>query len=246
MNWSKVEKLHGNDACWLWRGVTVNGYPQAGRYEHRYQPVRKVYEQFVGQIIGRAPVRQRCGNRACVRPDHLIIGIDEAMSRKRTAERFARYVETAGPDECWPWRGLKSHNGYGRLWNGERLIPATHYAWEQSCGPVPLGMCVLHRCDNPPCCNPAHLWLGTQAENVADRDEKGRTCNGDRHWSRQFPERQPRGEARVGAKLTDDKVRRIRELSRNGWTQQRIAKSIGLSQAGVSRVLRGHTWAHVT
>ena len=76
--------------------------------------------------------------------------------------------------ECWEWRGLRDKHGYGR----KGPYKTTHrLAWEWANGPVPAGMCVLHRCDNPPCCNPDHLFLGTQADNLADMVAKGRHHN---------------------------------------------------------------------
>lgn len=77
--------------------------------------------------------------------------------------------------ECWVWVGHSDKNGYGRLrWNW-REIGAHVASWECANGPVPSGFCVLHRCDNPACVNPKHLWLGTIGDNNRDRHLKGRT-----------------------------------------------------------------------
>jgi len=72
------------------------------------------------------------------------------------------------------WSGSRGRDGYGSIHVGPQTILTHRLAWELAHGPIPDGLCVLHHCDNPPCCNPAHLWLGTPADNAADRDAKGR------------------------------------------------------------------------
>lgn len=87
-------------------------------------------------------------------------------------ERFRSRVDVRGPDECWEWTAGRMPHGYGAIWD-----TSIGLAWELAHGPIPDGLWVLHRCDNPPCCNPAHLWLGTQADNDNDRKVKGRSRN---------------------------------------------------------------------
>jgi hypothetical protein len=91
------------------------------------------------------------------------------------ADRLWARVTIAGPDECWPWQERsRLREGYGKMYVAGRVLPAHRIVWTLVNGPVPVGLFVLHRCDNPPCCNPAHLFLGTKADNTHDMIAKGR------------------------------------------------------------------------
>ncbi len=100
-------------------------------------------------------------------------------------------------------------------------------------GPIPDGQCVLHRCDNPPCVNPTHLFLGTRADNNADREAKGRGVPSP-------------GERNGRAKLNPEKLAMIHRMRAEGATQQAIADVVGVSQVQVGKVLRGKAWGEVT
>jgi hypothetical protein len=89
-------------------------------------------------------------------------------------ERVFAKIDRRGPDECWLWRGRKTVCGYGEVRFGGKSQLAPRVVYSLAVGPIPDGLYVLHRCDNPPCCNPAHLFVGTQRDNVADMMAKGR------------------------------------------------------------------------
>lgn len=100
-------------------------------------------------------------------------GYDETPGVVRFWEKVDR---TGGPDSCWPWTGAapKHRGGYGLFQSNQKPKGSHRVAWEFANGPIPPGMQVLHRCDNPPCCNPAHLWIGTPQDNMSDKMNKGR------------------------------------------------------------------------
>lgn len=154
---------------------------------------------------------------------------------------------------CWLWMGSVGTDGYGVVKANGATIGAHRVSWASCYGPIPPGLFVCHRCDNPPCVNPAHLFLGTQADNMADRRRKGRNAlcgaKGDKNGMRKHPERRARlkGSAASGAKLSETQVAEIRGLLNNGVKQAAIAHHYGVTPSTVSRIRtqgRGG-WSHV-
>jgi hypothetical protein len=140
-------------------------------------------------------------------------------------------------DGCWRWTGGTSGakaGGHGQFWFGNRMVRAHRVAWELATGKSPGAMCVCHRCDNPLCVNPDHLFLGTQTDNIADMVAKGRQ------------QRVPRpGEANTQARLTDDDVRQIRAANDAGEGRHAIAARYGISPNHAYRIATRRNWAHV-
>jgi hypothetical protein len=119
------------------------------------------------------------------------------------AHFWSRVDRTAGESGCWLWSGSLGTGGYGLCGHQKRVKRSHRIAWELTHGPIPDGMVVCHRCDNPPCCNPAHLFLGTLADNVRDMVAKGR------NWQASVTEC-PQGHSLSGDNLyTDPAGRRV-------------------------------------
>lgn len=93
---------------------------------------------------------------------------------KTPGERFDAKVDKSGPGGCWVWTGKRSREGYGRFSLDGRLVNAHRWSWERAVGPIPNGLLVCHHCDNPPCVNPEHLFVGTIQDNTRDMLAKGR------------------------------------------------------------------------
>jgi hypothetical protein len=146
-------------------------------------------------------------------------------------DRFWGKVDHSG-DGCWVWRAGRNRRGYGtfRLKSGSAL--AHRVAFELEHGPIPPGMHVCHHCDNPPCVNPAHLFLGTDADNVADMMAKGRKRTV-----------VPTGESHPSAKLTWAKVAEIRRLyAAGGHSQRDLGRQFGVGLCAIQGVVTRKTW----
>ena len=181
-----------------------------------------------------------CGNTAVKRLGHMRNGTTSSCGciersgagspRKRLAsliapkreyrpwetdeERYKGYENATGADECWSWIGARDAAGYGTMHYGKKRKAAHRLAWEKVNGAIPNGLCVLHKCDNPPCVNPAHLFLGTRAANIADCITKGRFF---------MPKR----------RLSDDAVRHIRSSPE---TQDGLAKKYGVAIGTINHI----------
>lgn len=140
-------------------------------------------------------------------------------------ERFCAKV--AFGKSCITWTAAKDKRGYGVFRLGGRMVAAHRASYSFFMGYIPEGQSVLHRCDNPPCVNPQHLFIGTQADNMADKSAKGRVL---------------RGSAHQNSKLTEADVKSIRANLRIGIPQSVIAVGMGVSQTTISNIAKGKTW----
>lgn len=155
------------------------------------------------------------------------------------AERVALFwSHVQKSDGCWEWQGRRTSRGYGRttgrLLGGPRTARAHRVAWELTNGPIPGGLGVLHRCDNPPCCNPDHLFLGTAADNAADMVAKGRA-----HHPK------GKGEQSPAARLTTAQVMFMRTLRSRGASILQLEALFGVSNQQVSKITSGKSWGHL-
>lgn len=135
---------------------------------------------------------------------------------------------------CWEWAGWRNPEGYGGLRiEGQTRELAHRVAWVMYQGAIPGGLCVLHKCDNPPCVRPCHLFLGTWGDNNRDTHQKGRA-------------RPARGERSGTSKLTEDQVHEIRSLSEEGVSGVDLAHRFNVTSATISNIIHRITWKHLT
>ena len=142
-------------------------------------------------------------------------------------ERFWSKVDrSGGPDACWPWMGGRRAKGYGLFWLDGRGRNANRVAYELDRGhpPPPERPFVLHHCDDPPCCNPKHLYSGTAAENTADAKLKGRLAH----------------------RLTEKDVHEIRRRAASGESMRALGRTFNVSKSTISLIVLRRTWAHIS
>jgi len=158
------------------------------------------------------------------------------MPRKYTTEErinafWNKVAITADDNQCWEWKAMLFPNGYGRMKVGGKDTLAHRIAWMHPNYIIPKGMCVCHSCDNPKCCNPKHLWLGTNQENTADKVSKNR---------------QTMGESVNTCKLSPIQVVEVRLRYASGETNSsKLAREFGISAAGMRLIIKRINWKQV-
>lgn len=148
-------------------------------------------------------------------------------------DRVWRHISPEPNTGCWLWAGHVGHFGYGRSWDESKrgFITAHRMVYEALAGPIPAGLFLCHRCDNPSCVNPAHFFLGTKRDNNADKIAKGR---------------QARGRRIALAKLDEPLVREMRaKYAAGGVTIQELADEFGVANSGCSRIINRKLWGWV-
>lgn len=154
------------------------------------------------------------------------------LRKQKTLEDAFREKFTPGhPSECWEWHGQVANTGYGRVSYGKsRRMLAHRASYQIHRGSIPNGMVVCHKCDNPICVNPDHLFLGTQTDNMADKQQKGR---------------QAKGEKSGPSKLTRSQVKEIRAQYQRGALQEDLAAQFGVVRSHISQIVNRKTWKHI-
>lgn len=158
------------------------------------------------------------------------------MEKVTLEEAFWQKVDKKGPTECWEWTACrhKGKHAYGQLRYEQILYRAHRLSYVLSNGDIPDGLFVLHSCDNPPCVNPAHLYLGTAGDNIREAVARGR------HKQARSP-----GERHPCHKLKTEQVLKIRELYATGlWTQKELGAIYGVTQANISLIVT-KGWKHL-
>lgn len=152
---------------------------------------------------------------------------------------------TRMPNGCLEYMEGKDKDGYGKFWLNGKTLRAHHAAWFFKHHEMPH-LCVLHKCDNPRCCDPEHLFLGTNADNMADKVSKGRQPSGD---AMRYMESRHRGSKHFRTKLTEEQVIRIREIAKplrrkRQWRPQ-LAAEFGISVHNLADIIARRTWTHI-
>lgn len=161
------------------------------------------------------------------------------MFRQSTPETFWKKVDQrGGPDACWPFTGLLE-GGYGRITYQRKVFLTHRLASILTSGPIPDGIQVRHKCDNPPCCNPAHLERGTVLDNMRDRKVRKR------HWKDRGTYKIPCGEKNVKSHLTDAIVLEMKKAMAAGETSKSVADRFGTTQKNIYHIRHGYSWRHI-
>lgn len=151
--------------------------------------------------------------------------------RATLRERFNAKFVVDGESGCWVWAGAKrGQYGHGHMKVGHHFVGASRVAWMLHRGEIPDGLFVCHRCDNPPCVNPEHLFLASPVENTADMIRKGRNARGTGH---------------PNAKLTERDIVEIRDAASSGERLRSIAKRLGVAASTVADIAHRRAWRHV-
>ncbi len=170
--------------------------------------------------------------------DRVKAGLIRVNRLSSAVLRFWLSVDKEGPihpahGQCWQWIGYRDKRGYGRH-QGTQQSPLAHrYSWGIHYGEVPSGAAILHRCDNPSCVNPSHLFVGTNAINNLDKTSKGR---------------QAKGEGFITTKLTELQVLEIKKRYR-AWSKtdgpRQLAREFGVGSSTICRIASGQLWKHL-
>lgn len=183
---------------------------------------------------------KQCGKEFYVYPSNIKLGLGKFCGqacywkslRSPMADRFFNFIGSVTESGCILWKGFTNEDGYGKIVTDTKGIqsPAHRVSYEFFVGPVPPGVWVLHKCDNPSCINPTHLFLGDNLINIADKTAKGR---------------QSRGESHGRAVLTETQVKRIRKLHSEGEFIRALAREYDVDRATIASIVHRRNWKHI-
>lgn len=212
------DKISG---CWIYQTKTTNPpFHIDGKIK---KSVRTVSLFLKNGVWENATIEVKCGNFHCVNPDHFLIV-------RSWEDRFWFYVnKQTSPEECWEWVGHKDIKGYGLL-NHPYSTKAHRLSWLLHFGEIKNNLLVCHKCDNPSCVNPNHLFLGTVQDNNRDKEQKGR-------------HRGAKGERNFGSVLTQKQVDVIRFLyDSNQYSTYDLSEVFQVSRNCISKIINNKTW----
>ncbi len=153
------------------------------------------------------------------------------MAKYTTPEEFWNSVNISKDSECWEWLGCRASNGYGKVYYQKRTYTAHRIAYFVTFNIIlPPTQCICHTCDNRICCNPSHLFVGSNKDNSYDMIKK---------------QRQARGESQGLSRLTADNVIYIRDMYSKGISMYALAKQLTVNKGTISAVIKRKTWKHI-
>lgn len=144
-------------------------------------------------------------------------------------ERFESKIMPEPNTGCWIWMDFLSYKGYGQFWVNGKFNKAHRFSYELYKSEIPVHKLVCHSCDNPSCVNPDYLFIGTNQDNMNDRNNKNRQAIGEK----------------IKKKLTIEKVRLIKQSLKNGVSEKELSLSFGVSQGNINYIKNNKIWSHV-
>ena len=221
----RITKL--DDGCWKVSSPSfrVNGKP--------YSVVRLFLDVLKPNelpLFSHPEIGRTCGNSFCVNPEHLFYkSVWHRFWEKVDKENSEKYYDGT---RCWEWKGAVDGGGYGALMitHSPYTREKSHrFSWLIHNGQISNDMWVLHHCDNPPCVNPSHLFLGTNTDNMRDKMNKGRNVN-------------MRGKLNGMCKLSENDVREIVELHNQGISYRKLSNQFGIGNTQIARIIHKESW----
>jgi len=195
-----------------------------------------------------APMGKREVGRRSRNPGRRLPNLFHEFSANDRKRFNSKVAKTSDSSQCWEWTGYKCKEGYGRIkWMNKTSSTLAHrVAYVMHTGDN-TSLLVCHRCDNPSCCNPSHLFTGTDKDNSDDRDSKGRLkirFGNDNH-AHTNPEIMARGEHNGNARFTADDIRHIRKLHNDGMSYKAVGRAMATSGTYVAQIVRREFWKHI-
>jgi hypothetical protein len=230
--WDKVE-IKGDNDCWIWKGfINKSNIGIFNIHKQQFQAHRISYELKYGNTNNKDHIIHICENSSCINPVHMYsknqnIPIELNIFFKKI---FWEKVNIVGKEDCWNWLFSTDGSGYGHFSFFDKMYKAHQVSYKLTNGEIPIGMCVLHKCDNPLCCNPEHLWLGTQQENIEDMVQKNRN-------------NKPKGSLNGRAKLNEILVSEIRyKYKTEDILQKELAIEYNVAVVTIARIIENRAW----
>ena len=229
----RVVHLCEPDVCSEWPFSTdTNGAGQVWDSGETQQSHRYAWQLINGPVPEGSWVYRSCDNQSCFNPHHLFVGVPNGGVKEPLLSYLEKAITLCVPDACAVWPFPENLKDYGRVTVEGVIRPVHRVAWELVNGPIPPGLFACHKCDNPPCFNPHHIFLGTSADNSRDRSDKGRS---------------PHGERSGTARLTEAQVLEIRrKYQPRIYTQKKLAREYSVHRETIYLLLAGKTWKRIS